>query len=355
MELSLFCPLCGYYEKKEDTTGKRGDFFTSVSVGPLFGELLAFQFAEWFHQSEAQNRKSKVSGLAAGRFQIIEAGAHDGRLAADILHWLERRRPELSANVKYSILEPSPSRQAWQRETLARFAPRVRWLDQLVRPKTQDAGLKTQDSGLLTFFFSNELLDAFPVHRLTWDAKAKSWFEWGVTVDGPQFVWTRLPTLSAICNLQSAILEVLPDGFTTEVCPAAESWWREAATWLPCGKLFTFDYGLEAEDFFTPQRVNGTLRAYHRHKVSDDLLARPGEQDLTAHVNFTAIRSAGESAGLRTETDTSQARFLTDIAQRAWREDSGFGSWTPEHTRQFQTLTHPDHLGRAFRVLVQSR
>jgi len=355
MELSLFCPLCGYYEKKEDTTGKRGDFFTSVSVGPLFGELLAFQFVEWFEQSKVQSLKSKVGAAEADGFQIIEAGAHDGRLAADIFHWLDRRCPELFGRVEYCILEPSPSRQAWQREILAPFAPRVRWLERLPRPQSQDSGLTTQDSGLLTFLFSNELLDAFPVHRLGWDAMSRNWFEWGVTLDRQQFVWTRLPTQSAICNLQTAILEVLPDGFTTEVCPAAENWWREAAAWLPHGKLLTFDYGLESEEFFTPQRANGTLRAYHRHRVSDDLLARAGEQDLTAHVNFTTIKRAGESAGLRTETDTSQSSFLTDIVQRAWREDSGFGSWTPEHTRQFQTLTHPDHLGRAFRVLVQSR
>jgi SAM-dependent MidA family methyltransferase len=156
-------------------------------------------------------------------------------------------------------------------------------------------------------------------------------------------------------EIPSAILDVLPDGFTTEVCPAAENWWRETAVWLPHGKLLTFDYGLETEEFFTPHRANGTLRAYHRHKLSGDLLAHPGEQDLTAHVNFTTIKRAGEAAGLRTATDTSQARFLTDIAQRAWREDSGFGGWTPEHTRQFQTLTHPEHLGRAFRVVVQTK
>lgn len=359
MELSLFCPLCGYYEKKEDTTGKRGDFFTSVSVGPLFGELLAYQFAEWFELADARSLKSEVGDPGAGQFQIIEAGAHDGLLARDILTWFERQHPELFGRLEYGILEPSPSRQSWQRETLAPFAPRVHWTEQLPRPLPQDSGLQTPDSKRLTCFFSNELLDAFPVHRVGWDVKSKRWFEWGVANDSGKFVWARLPITPHASRLTdgfpSAILEVLPDGFTTEVCPAAESWWREAAAWLPHGKLLTFDYGLESEEFFTPQRINGTLRAYHRHKLSDDLLARPGEQDLTAHVNLTAIRRAGESAGLRTETDTSQARFLTDIAQRAWREDSGFGSWTPERTRQFQTLTHPNHLGRAFRVLVQSR
>jgi SAM-dependent MidA family methyltransferase len=114
------------------------------------------------------------------------------------------------------------------------------------------------------------------------------------------------------------------------------------------------DYGLEAEEFFAPHRADGTLRAYHRHHLTADVLANPGEQDLTAHVNFTAIGNAGEAAGLKTELDEAQSKFLTRIATRAWEKGSNFGEWTAAHTRQFQTLTHPEHMGRAFRVLVQS-
>jgi SAM-dependent MidA family methyltransferase len=150
------------------------------------------------------------------------------------------------------------------------------------------------------------------------------------------------------------LLEVLPDGFTTEVCPAAEEWWRLASSALECGRLAAVDYGLIAEEFFVPERIDGTTRAYHRHRSSSEVLANPGEQDITAHVNFTAIRAAGETAGLRTDTLLSQAQFLTAIAARTWKEGSSFGAWTPERTRQFQTLTHPEHLGRSFRVLVQS-
>jgi SAM-dependent MidA family methyltransferase len=180
-------------------------------------------------------------------------------------------------------------------------------------------------------------------------------------LDGDRFVWTRLNERSGICNLQSEIrnaprelLAVLPDGFTTEICPPAEKWWHEAAGVLKQGKLLTLDYGLNGEEFFSPQRANGTLRAYHRHRVAEDVLANPGEQDLTAHVNFTAIQRVGEAAGLKTAMFASQVQFLTGIAQRAWQESSDFGPWTRDHTRQFQTLTHPDHLGRSFRVLLQS-
>jgi SAM-dependent MidA family methyltransferase len=151
------------------------------------------------------------------------------------------------------------------------------------------------------------------------------------------------------------LLEVLPDGFTTEVCPAAETWWREAAELLKRGRLLTFDYGLNADEFFAPHRVNGTLRAYHRHHLNADLLANPGEQDLTAHVNFTALQQAGEVAGLKTESLQTQAQFLIGIGRRAWSAENAFGPWSRKLGREFQTLTHPQHLGRAFRVLAQSR
>src|SRR5207245_4088656 len=110
-----------------------------------------------------------------------------------------------------------------------------------------------------------------------------------------------------------------------------------------------------AEDFFVPERKEGTSRAYYQHRLSSDALAHPGEQDLTAHVNFSALQAAGEAAGLKTEALLTQGQFLTEIAARIWERGAGFGEWSPERTRQFQTLTHPEHLGRPFRVLVQSR
>ena len=119
--------------------------------------------------------------------------------------------------------------------------------------------------------------------------------------------------------------------------------------------MLAVDYGLTAEEFFVPERKEGTLRGYHRHRSTRDVLACPGEQDITAHVNFTAIRAAGEAVGMRTEAFLTQAQFLTAIAARTCADEDSLGKWTPERTRQFQTLIHPEHLGRSFRVLVQSR
>jgi SAM-dependent MidA family methyltransferase len=119
--------------------------------------------------------------------------------------------------------------------------------------------------------------------------------------------------------------------------------------------LLTFDYGLDAAELFQPQRAGGTLRAYYRHQWNDDLLARAGEQDLTAQVDFTGLERAGASAGLQTERLGSQAQFLTAVAAATWEPDSDFGEWPGGRTRQFQTLTHPEHLGRGHRVLIQRR
>ncbi len=385
MELALYCPNIGYYTRPGATTGRSGDFFTSVSVGSLFGQLLAFQFAEWL-------------GTPERPVQLVEAGAHDARLACDILAWLQAHRPALRNHLEYWIIEPSESRIRTQQQTLGELAASVRWFP---------AWSALPPSGVNGIIFSNELLDAMPTHRLGWDANKKEWFEWGVAVQqvatepghgvpplggrastniisdeatnapisvssseggagvrGPNnepFIWIRMPVEPAtllkggLSNLPPELLAILPNEFTTEVNLAAIEWWQQAAAALRSGKLLTIDYGLTADEFLLPERHHGTLRAYHRHQVSSNLLARPGEQDLTAHVNFTAIQNAGEAQGLSTETFQAQAQFLIAILRRIEQDRSAFGEWTAKHARQFQTLTHPAHLGRSFRVLIQSR
>lgn len=336
MAAALYCPETGYYERQKDNVGRAGDFITSVSTGSLFGELLAFQFAEW------------LDNVPAGSLpRLIEAGAHDGKLAADILTWLQRHRPKMFDRMEFGIIEPSATRQAWQRQTLQTFAPKVTWYHGLNDLKQQ----VEKFSGVL---YSNELLDAFPVRRLGWDAAGKKWFEWGVKLDGDKFSWAHLPLgeIPSLLNLPDELLRLLPDGYTMELSPAAETWWREAAGTLAAGKLVAVDYGFTDAEVFSPARTRGTLRAYHRHRVSDDLLANPGEQDLTAHVNFSAIQRAGEAAGLKSEAFLPQPRFLTRILERALKQGA-VADLDAKRTRQFQTLTHPEHLGRAFSVIVQ--
>jgi SAM-dependent MidA family methyltransferase len=351
MQLALYCPNSGYYETKKDNPGRRGDFYTSVSVGEVFGQLLAFQFAEWLDDPPPATHHWSP--------RLIEAGAHDGQLASDILAWLQLRRPKLFERIEYNIVEPSARRQEWQRETLKPFAARVRWFTDW-----ENLSRATGHASLRAVIFSNELLDAMPVRRFGWDAKTKAWFEWGVALEGGKFVWAKIPNSelrtpdsespSSIFHLPSSFLDVLPDGYIIETCPAAENWWREAAGVLGFGRLITIDYGLSNDELFSPGRTRGTLRAYFRHHACDDLLANAGEQDLTAHVNFSTLQSVGEAGGLQTEIFSTQAKFLTGIVEKIFKNPDSFGEWGARQTRQFQTLTHPEHLGRAFRVLVQS-
>src|SRR5262249_23253405 len=159
----------------------------------------------------------------------------------------------------------------------------------------------------------------------------------------------------SVPRIADELREVLPDGFTTEIPLAALQWWRQAAMSLKRGKLMAIDYGFENDEWLRPERAQGTLRAYQRHQSPADVLSDAGEQDITAHVNFSLLKAAGENCGLATDPIQTQAQVLTAIFGKVSDQKAGFAPWTEQSTRQFQTLTHPEHLGRAFRVLIQSR
>ena len=220
MDAALYTPGLGYYERGPGRVGQGGDFCTSVSVGPLFGTLLAAQLAEWLDAEGGD-----------GPLELVEAGAHDGQLAHDLLTALGRRRPDLLDRIHYWLIEPSVQRQNWQRLKLENVAPRVGWVadfDQLPR------------SGVRGVILSNELLDAFPVHRLGWDARQRRWFEWGVGWQDGRFTWQRLAEdaggpdwdqalARAGFELPDALRAVLPDGYVLEWAPRAAAWWEKAA------------------------------------------------------------------------------------------------------------------------------
>ena len=331
MQRALYDPVHGYYGRADAQIGRRGDFMTSVSVGSFFGELLAFQFVRWIKTMPRDGEQPA---------QIVESGAHDGQLAHDILSALSAHGAE--SKIEYWIIEPSEQRRQTQRRKLQSFA-NVRWF----------VGFDEIQARVHGVVFCNELLDAMPVHPFTWNSIQRRWEERGVTISEEQFLWTPLERSTiAPPELPTTLLDVLPDGYILELCPAAVQWWQNAAHALAGGRLLTIDYGGVLEEMLSPGRNTGTLRAYFRHQVSANVLERPGEQDITAHVNFTEVQRGGENAGLRTESFTAQSQFLTAIARELW---TSTGSWPQQQVRQFQTLTHPEHLGRSFRVLVQAR
>ena len=331
MELALYNRDHGYYRKSH--IGKAGDYFTSISVGPLFGQMLAYFLA-------------KQLATLPGEIQIVEAGANDGALATDILTWLAEKQLDFAQRLVYYIVEPLAELQERQREKVAevgrvgRRAPsQVRWVSTVQHLPTIHGA-----------FISNELLDAFPVHVFRWQRADREWREYGVNSDFNFAPMASLPKWAHEPLDELKPLEPhLPDQFTVEFSPAAEFWWHSAADKLSQGLMIAFDYGEESTALWSPTRAQGTVRAYQSHKLVADVLADPGGQDITASVNFTRIQRAGERAGLKTSPLQTQSQFLTKIAAEF------FTNPTATEVRQFQTLTHPEHLGRVFKVIVQSR
>ena len=297
MDLALYHPEGGYYARKP-TIGRQGDFYTSVSTGPLFARLLAGYV----------NRL--LGGGSVESPTLLECGAADGRLMADL-------RPLL---------------------------PGVTCLTQ-----EHDEPWPAPFDGVV---LSNELVDALPCHRVM--ARAGEWREYRVRPEGPEgFAWTTGPLSStrlaeALAQLPAGAME----GCSTEINLRAMDWLSAAARSLRSGHLITLDYGHDQEGFFSPHRPQGSLRAYRRHQTVADLLATPGEQDLTADVNFGALQEHGRNLGLETVLFLEQGRFFTRECQP---ELLALATATPAERRQAQTLLHPALLGRAFRVLVQRK
>jgi SAM-dependent MidA family methyltransferase len=334
METALYHPEWGYYESDNTVIGCHGDFQTSVSVGAFFGELLARQFWAWCADDL--------------NCQWLECGAHHGQLAEDILQSLEKLEQGKDRKVQYLILEPSPKRKAIQQERLKRFAPHVEWANDWEQVQT------LFKQGVI---FSNELLDAFPTKRFAWKKKTSCWQEYFVDSKQAEFQWKLLATDQGLPNTSIPIEEfqqlakLLPDRYTIERSPSAESWWQQAADHLKQGHLVTIDYGFTGLDKFAPQRTNGTLRTYDQHRVGDDLISNPGQKDITAHVDFPVLKIIGEGSGLKTENLTSQETFMNHCLEKALHQGL---QPSPKQLAQFRTLMHPEHFGKAFKVLVQS-
>lgn len=329
MQLALYEPLVGYYRQGVRRIGRGGDFYTSVSVGPLYGELLAEHAAgAW---------------AAAGRpekFALLEQGAHDGTLAGDILEAIYRRHPELAAGLAYVIIEPDEALRAAQQARLGTAYP-----GRLIHAATWAEVPDVQ--GLL---ICNELLDAFAVHRI--EFTSEGWRELHVTTreDGAFEFVQGPPSTPALQAELERLGDDFPAGFVTELNLAMLGWLAEVSQSAFTGEILLADYGHAAREYYIPERNGGTLRRYYQHRTDDRVLEDLGEADLTAHVNFTRLAEEGVALGMTVTEFIEQGRFLTHVAARLLRQP-GF-SPDPAWMRQFQTLTHPGHLGHAFHILA---
>ena len=321
MEQALYHPQFGYYSSGQCQIGRRGDYFTNVSVGPLFGRMLATQFAEMW---EIMGRPDD--------FTIVEQGAHHGEFAHDVLAAMR----EFPATLRYCIIEPFPILQARQEETLTEFGPKVTWTKSL-------ADLEPF-SGL---HFSNELIDSMPVRLIARDAGGE-WQEKFVADSDSNFVFIRKPIAHPQLH---AALEKIPRNedaaCETEVNLAASDWIQTIAQKLQRGFVLAIDYGYPRAEFYAAERTVGTLQAFARHRTASSPLMDVGHVDITAHVDWTRIAESAEQAELDVVGFTDQHHFMTGLLAK----------YSPEENerRALQTLLHPEFLGTRFQYLALSK
>jgi SAM-dependent MidA family methyltransferase len=326
MELALYAPGLGYYSAGARKLGKAGDFVTAPEISPLYGQTLARQVHEILH---------------AGFDEVLEVGAGSGALAATLLEELERSgRPPRN----YLILELSADLRERSRDTLAARVPhlleRVAWLNRL----------PPAFSGVV---LGNEVLDAIPanvvrVHRGNIE-------EGGVGVRNDRLGWSwRL----ASGELREAARALdLAEGFRTEIALAARGFVRTLAGVLEKGVALFVDYGFPGKEYYHAQRSEGTLMCHYRHHAHADPFFVPGLQDITSHVDFSAVASAGQAGGLELAGYTSQAQFLvncgiTDVMSRTPAED---GAKFLPLANQANRLMSPAEMGELFKVIALSR
>jgi SAM-dependent MidA family methyltransferase len=335
MATALYEPALGYYARETRQVGRGGDFFTSVSVGPLFGQLLARRFLAWWTEAGQP-----------GRWRLIECGAHDGTLARDILTALQTLSPSAFAALEYRIIEPLPLLAEAQAVHLAAFGETVGIL-------SSPAAL-THDP-LPGIVFGNELLDALPFHLVEWHDGA--WAELRVENASPASSLSNFKfqisnsSVSLSPELSAALhrLPIPPGRYRTEVRTNFTSFLAPLLAALTHGRMIWPDYGFARPEYYLPERNTGTLRTFQHHRAGDDPLDSPGERDITAHVDFTAVAEAALTLGATPAEFAGQGSWLTRLAEPWLRENEA--TLTPAQIRQFQTLVHPAHLGAKFHVL----
>jgi SAM-dependent MidA family methyltransferase len=337
MEMALYHPGSGYYAKigGPSPIGKSGDFYTSVSAGPLFGRLLARQFYQMWSRLERRDP-----------FWIIEQGAHDGQLACDVLEWCRAETPDFFHAIRYAIVQHSGAARILQKcAPESDLLSRMTWFESIADlAKEKPVGV----------YFSNELVDAFPVRSITY--RSDRWLEQFVDNDGDTLRWIDRPIQDVELTRAIAALP-LPEieGYTTEVNLRAHEWIANVGAALEQGYVVTVDYGHPASIYYAPHRNRGTLTAFVRHHGIDDVLAEPGLRDITAHVDFTSLAQSGEKAGLTTLGFVDQQRFLLGIAHDEMSGADGPRVQIQENLGAWNTLTHPDHLGANFFALIQAK
>jgi SAM-dependent MidA family methyltransferase len=343
MELALYHPDHGYYASGRANIGRRGDFFTNVSVGSLFGKLLAVQFAEIWEKLRRPDD-----------FKIIEQGAHDGVFAADVLSALRQSAGDCYAATSYCIAEPFPIWRERQQKNLREFAKKTSWVASV-----------EEIAPFVGIHFSNELFDSLPVHLIVsggvangatvWNEKFVG-LEHGLSAcafSGVELRSTNAPFAFVTASVSRPHLPLhhlgfFPTGFEAEVNLAAPKLMSEIAAKLLRGLILTIDYGFSRTEFYSLHRSQGSLQVRAKQKKLPSPFQQIGLADISAHVEWTSLAEAALSSGAAPLGFTDQHHFLTGIISKFF-PDAPFDA---SEKRALQTLLHPEMLGRNFQVLA---
>jgi SAM-dependent MidA family methyltransferase len=334
IELALYHPRLGYYSRERLRIGRQGDFITNVSVGKLFGEILADQIVELW---ELLNRPSE--------FAIVEAGAESGDLASDLLASLFESQPTVSWN--YVIAEPNTVKRDQQRQRFT--GTTIRWVSSL-----KDL------SSITGIILGNELLDAIPTRVV--ELSKDQWREVHIVWEGDSFGFSLEPVQNPrLATMLGKIPTSLSQPYRTEINLAAQDWVRAATESLGRGFILLIDYGYSRTDYYSPLRTKGTLSAYRNQRRQENIFEGVGETDITAHVDFTAIAEVGLEAGCQLLGFTDQHHFMVGAGEERMRSFAA-DSATPHDRRErdrflraYKTLMHPEMMGLAFKYLLMGK
>lgn len=337
MNLCLYHPIHGYYNTEGGKIGKKGDYYTSPSVHPVFGRLIGRQL------------KEMDDLLGGGEFWVVEVGAGKGTLARDILDGLAEDHPPFFERLRYGIVETSSPFLEEQKTRLASHKGKVAWFDlQEVR--------KACFQGCL---LANELIDAFPVHRVI--VKNGEVREIYVTEkDGVFHEVLGKPSSDEIPRYLDDMRVPLEEGQQTEVNLEALAWYDQVEMVLSRGFVLIIDYGYLAQDLYCSDRRSGTLLCYYRHTASADPFVHVGLQDITAHVSFTSLVKKGESLGFHLTGLVPQYQFLLSLGfldeiERIGQKRSSQGESMMEGLTMKRLILPNGGMGDTFKVLIQHK
>ena len=340
MQWCLYHPELGYYRSEKPKIGKDGDYYTSPCVHPLFGGMIA-------------NQLCQMAGLLGGEtFDVVEMGGGRGFLCEDILSWAKKNRPAFYHLLRYHLLEIATHFLKEQKERLFEYEKegKVIWME----PEEFEDG-KVPIQGC---FLSNELIDAFPVHRVVLDhGDLKEIYV--AQHDGQlKEVWSE-PSDPRIVSYFPSMNIALQEGQKAEVNLKSLEWMERVARCLRKGFVLTIDYGYLSPELYAPNRREGTLLCYHQHRISENPYERLGEQDITSHVNFTSLIKKGEEVGLHFTGLVRQYQFLIGLGLLQEMESLGRGMSTMDALQLRLSLKHliePEiGMGEVFKVFIQHK